>query len=64
MFYPPPPPPFIYYSLPTNQEAHFICTGILRDKTMDNKSMYIPDDVTQNYAFCRLKLLVEKFGHC
>ena len=25
--------------------------------------MYIPDDYTQNYPSCRLKLLVETFGH-
>ena len=36
---------------------------ISRDKTMINKLMYIPNDVTQNYPFCRLQLVVETFGH-
>ncbi len=34
-------------------------TGILRDKTMAHKLMYIPSDDTQNYPFCRLKLVFE-----
>ena len=25
--------------------------------------MYIPNDDAQNYPFCRLKLVVETFGH-
>ena len=29
---------------------------------MDDKLIYIPND-KQNYPFCGLKLLVEKFGH-
>ena len=33
-------------------------SGILRDKTMDNKLMYIPYDYKQNYLFFR------KFEHC
>ena len=37
--------------------------GILRDKTMDDKSIYIPYEYTQNFSFFRSKLLVEKFGH-
>ena len=37
--------------------------GIIRDKTMEDKLMYIPKDYTQNYPFCKLNLLVEKFGH-
>ena len=28
---------------------------------MADKLMYIPNDDTQNYPLCRLKLLVEKF---
>ena len=31
---------------------------ILRDNTMDHK--LIPNDVRQNYQFCRLTLFVEK----
>ena len=27
--------------------------GILRDKTMDDNLIYIPNDDTQNYHFCR-----------
>ena len=30
---------------------------------MHDKLMYIPNDDAQNYAFCRLQLLVEKFEH-
>ena len=37
--------------------------GISRDKTMTDKLMYIPNDDTQNYPFCRLKLVVETFEH-
>ena len=38
-----------------------IFTGILRDKTMADKLMYNSNKVTQNYPFCRLKLVVETF---
>ena len=34
-----------------------------RDKTMAGKLMYISNDVTQNYPFCRLKFGAETFGH-
>ena len=37
-------------------------TGILRDKTMDDKLMYIHNDDKQNQPFCILRLLVQKFG--
>ena len=37
--------------------------GILRGKTMANKLMYIPNNDIENYPFCRLKEVVEKFGH-
>ena len=30
---------------------------------MDDKLLYIPNDETQNYTFCRLKLVVEMFEH-
>ena len=30
---------------------------------MADKLMYIPNDDTQNYFFCRLQLDVETFGH-
>ena len=36
--------------------------GILRYKTMANKLMYIPNDDTQNYLFCRLQYMVGTFG--
>ena len=35
--------------------------GIQRDKTMADN--YIPNDATQNYRFCRLKLVVEMLEH-
>ena len=34
------------------------------DKTMGDKLVYIPSYNKQNYILCRLKSLVEKFGHC
>ena len=37
--------------------------GIQRDKTIANKLMYIPNEDTQNYLLCRLKLVVETFEH-
>ena len=38
-------------------------SGILRDKAMADKFMYISNNDIQNYLFCRLQLLVETFGH-
>ena len=38
-------------------------SGIYRDKTMDDKLMYIPNYDTQNYLFCTLKLVVKTFEH-
>ena len=35
---------------------------ILRDKTMEDKLINNPNDDKPNYPFCRLRLLVEKFG--
>ena len=35
-----------------------IMSGVLGDKTMDDKLIYIPNDDKQNFPFCRLKLLV------
>ena len=35
----------------------------LNVKIMANKLMYIPNDNTQNYPFCRLQLVVENYGH-
>ena len=37
--------------------------GIKRDKTIADKFMYIPNDDTQNYPFCRLQIVVETFEH-
>ena len=33
------------------------------DLSLADKLMYIPNDVTQNYPFCRLRLVVETFEH-
>ena len=30
---------------------------------MADKLMYIPNDDTQSYPFCRLQLVVDTFGH-
>ena len=43
--------------------AYQTFTGIVRDKTMDDKLMYIYNDDTQNYPFCRFQLVVETFEH-
>ena len=37
--------------------------GILRDKTMSDKLMYIPNNDAQKYTIFRLKLVVEMFEH-
>ena len=37
--------------------------GILRDKTMNDKFMYIPNDDKQNIPSIQLQLVVETFGH-
>ncbi len=36
--------------------------GILKDKTMDDKSMYINNDDKQNHPLCRSKLLMKIFN--
>ena len=35
----------------------------LKDKTIADKLMYIPNDDTQNDPIFRLRLVVETFGH-
>ena len=35
-----------------------IMSGVLGDKTMDDKLIYIPNDDKKYFPFCRLKLLV------
>ncbi len=40
------------------EHAKRVKTGISRDKTMTDKLMYIPNDDTQNYLFCRLQLVI------
>ena len=37
--------------------------GILRDKIMPDKLMYILNDDSKNYPFYRLQLVIEMFGH-
>ena len=40
------------------------CAAIIRDNTMDDKLMYIPNNNQHIYSFfCRLELMVEKFEH-
>ena len=34
-------------------------SDILKDKTMNDKLIYIPNKEEQNYSFCRLKWLVK-----
>ena len=38
-------------------------SGIIRDKTMDDKLLWISNDDKQNYLFSRLKLVFEKFDY-
>ena len=38
--------------------------GILRDKTMEYKLVYIPNDDKQNFSFYRLKLMIKKARNC
>ena len=45
---------------PRQQCALFTIPRILKDETMADKLVYIPNDDTQNR---RLQLVVEKFGH-
>ena len=40
-----------------------IVLGILRDKTMDDKLIYFPNDDKQNDSFSGSKSLVEMFKH-
>ena len=49
---------FLYWS-----KQGQVLSEILRDKTMADKSMYIPNHETQNYPVCRLQLLVETFEY-
>ena len=44
------------------KDKYIIYLGIFRDKTMDNKSIYIPNDDTQNYYFCSFKIFIEKIA--
>ena len=39
-------------------------SGILRDKTMDYKLIYNPNDYKQYSPFGGLKVMVDKFGQC
>ena len=51
-------------NLETRQWAiNKILDYFLMDKTMADKLMYIPIDDTQNYRFCRSKLVDETFKH-
>ena len=38
-------------------------SGILRDKTINDKFIYTPNYDEQKYTFWRFRLLVEKFDH-
>ena len=43
--------------------AFQLSSGIKRDKTIADKLMYIPNDDTLNYPFCRLQSVVKMCGH-
>ena len=49
--------------IPTITHTDTHTERIQSDKTMADKLMYILNDKTQNYPFCRLKLVVETFGN-
>ena len=62
------PPPTKYKYLPYKSSLQICCNflsvpGTYRDKTMADKLIYIPNNNTQNYPFCRLKLVFETFKH-
>ena len=49
--------------LPIYAFTCIVHAGILREKTIADRFLYILHDDTQNYPFCRLQLVVETFGH-
>ena len=52
-------------SFDNQQMCTFLKPVLIRDiwdETMADKLMYISNDDTQNYPFCRLQLAVETFG--
>ena len=51
------------YNCQSFKNSNSIFLWDVRDKTIAVKLMYIPNDETQNYSFCRLQLVVETFGH-
>ena len=51
------------YSLSNLNDVE-VYPGILRDKTMADKSIYIANDDYQTFYFCSIKSLVVKLGHC
>ena len=44
-------------------KLRIICPKIRDLKTMADKLMYIPNDNTQKYLFCRLQLVVRMLGN-
>ena len=42
---------------------YYLLSGILRDKTINDKFMYIPNNDIQNYPFYTLQIVDETFGH-
>ena len=52
----------IYKCLSKSLAMHLFCSGILRDKTMDNIFTYILNEDETNYPFSSIKLLSKKFG--
>ena len=36
---------------------------VIKGQSMTDALMYIPNDDTQNYFYCRLQLVVKTFGH-
>ena len=43
------------------QQPH-VKSGILMDKTINDKSLYLQNDIRQNYPFCRMKLMVKNLS--
>ena len=52
---------YLYSIIGSKDYSEASLSGNYRDKTMADKLM--PKDETQNYPFCRLKLVVETFEH-
>ena len=52
------------FKIKTDSNVSCIYAGILRDNTMDDELMNIPNDKKQYLPLAHIKITVEKLGHC